>query len=147
MIAWFRSVRDERKPTYAVTQLPRSFPFATLTQLRTGRPGSSITSHSCRRDSSLRKSKRAAGFTGSHADSTAQAISPCGSPGSPTFLRDVTRTPWPAPPPPRFDATPLHARSRDPPMTRHRLDAIRCASFRTLRLPASVATPARTSGA
>ena len=140
MIGRLRSVRDEMRSTYAVTQLPRSFPLATLTRLRTGRPGGSITSHSCRRDASLRKSRRAAGFTGSHADSTAQATSPRGSPGSsPAFLRDVTRTP------PLFDACPLHAGPRDPPMTRHRLDAIRCASFRTLRLPASVATPARTS--
>jgi hypothetical protein len=32
-------------------------------------------------------------------------------------------------------------------MTRHRLDVIRCASFRTLLLPASVATPACTARA
>jgi hypothetical protein len=80
------------------------------------------------------------GLSGSHVDSTAHEISPCGSPGSPVFFRDMTRT-SPLPP---FGAL-LHATPRDAPMPRHRLDVIRCASFRTLLLPAGVLTPAVTS--
>lgn len=95
-----------------------------------------------RRDSSLSKSRRAVGFTGSHVDAAAHAISPCGSPGSsPAFSRDVSQMSSSPPPPlPPFGAL-RHAMSRDPPVVRQRLDVIRCASFRTLLLPASVETP------
>jgi hypothetical protein len=51
------------------------------------------------------------------------------------FFRDITRT---LP----FGAL-LHAMPCNAPMPRHRLDDIRCASFRTLLLPAGVEIPAR----
>jgi hypothetical protein len=68
------------------------------------------------------------GLTGSHVDSTAHAISPrCSSGTSPGHCRSAPcSTPCPA-----------------TPMPRRRLDVIRCASFRTLLLPAGVETAAR----